>query len=745
MDAIYTNNQIIEAATLYASLGWSVIPVAGKIPLGGAGWPARATNDAGEAICLFEELGGDGVGVLLGRRSGVVDLECDSPEAETQLQELFGGEIPRTPTFQSTRGLHRLFRWSDALPDSEKTKAKFEVGAVEIRVGGGDKAAQTVFPPSNGRAWIISPEDCELAEIPAAVLVRIATKVAEAKKRASVAPVPYVPHDHHGDDQLDVGRWLARRGVEVLTTDTHGDVRRWFIRCPNIAAHTTPDAVKDCCVTQDQAGKLGGHCFHASCGMSDWQALSEAIGRPTYEDYHGERPPILEGAVEAILAAGIAAKSEASEGEDEEIEEETSGEFETGVTFPNECLTPSGLLGEIMAFNLRTALYPQPELALAGAIALVGVVTGRKVTDSWGTRTNVYTLGLGLSGAGKEHARKINKDLLLRSGGEKQIGSERVGSHAGIVTTIHDTPASLMQLDEMGRLLETMKDPRKSPHLYNCITVLMQLYSSSSSVWKSDAYADAKKVKTVDQPHLCIYGTATPDSFWHSLSTDNIAEGLIGRLLVFEGRGYEVDLQEPSEFEAPADLLEALRWWQDFRPGGNLSAEHPAPKKVPHTPEAMERLNGHIRSINERRKGEHHLRAAVWSRSGEKVAKLALIHACSRARCLPETITFADVDWAVRLGNYLTRRLLVGCGEHVSENDVEARAKRVLRLITDKGITASTLCRRTQWLRSRERDEILRDLVGAGLVCQDMQDGKRRPTTVFKRKRGSKCQAKSGS
>jgi hypothetical protein len=265
----------------------------------------------------------------------------------------------------------------------------------------------------------------------------------------------------------------------------------------------------------------------------------------------------------------------------------------------------------------------------------------------------------------------------------------------------------------------------------------MQLYPSSSSVWKSDAYADAKKVKTVDQPHLCIYGTATPESFWHSLSTDNIAEGLIGRLLVFEGRGYEVDLQEPAEFAAPDDLLEALRWWSDFRPGGNLAGEHPTPKRIPHTPEALERLNGHIKAINERRKGEHHLRAAVWSRSGEKVAKLALIHACSRARCMPETIKFEDVDWAVKLGNYLTRRLLVGCGEHVSENDVEARAKRVLRLIPVSGMQATTLCRRTQWLRSRERDEILRDLVGAGLVTQETQHRKSRPVTVFKR-----CQRK---
>jgi hypothetical protein len=100
---------------------------------------------------------------------------------------------------------------------------------------------------------------------------------------------------------------------------------------------------------------------------------------------------------------------------------------------------------------------------------------------------------------------------------------------------------------------------------------------------------------------------------------------------------------------------------------------------------------------------------------------------------MPETIKFEDVDWAVKLGNYLTRRLLVGCGEHVSENDVEARAKRVLRMIPAKGITARRLGRQTQWLRSRERDEILRDLMGSGLIEQEVVPGERRPVTVFKR------------
>jgi len=728
-----TETPATQAAIAYARLGWYVVPVRGKVPSGGSGWPNQATRDPGEAACLFEDTPHDGVGVVLGPKSDLIDLDCDSPDAEATLQELFGGEVPATPTFRSAKGLHRLFRWSESLPVSERTKAKFMLGALEVRIGGGDRAAQTVFPPSGGREWMLGPDVVAVAELPATVLELIALRMAETRRPAPL-PIPVAAPiaETSGDDRLNVRRWLDRHQVPILASDQGADgARRWFIRCPGIETHTTKNGPRDCVITQEADGKLGGQCFHASCGMSNWSQLKAAIGPLEYADYHDAPDPINEVAVAAILAtANVITIDE----EDDEEEATDLGDSNGAIAFPAECLVAGGLLDDIVAYTLAESLYRQPELALGGALALLGTVTGRKVTDVFGTRTNVYVLGLGLSGVGKEQARKINKHLLLRSGGEKLIGSERIGSHAGIVTTIHDTPASLMQLDEMGRLLETMKDPRKSPHLFNCITVMMQLYSSSGTLWKADAYADAKKVKTIDQPHLCIYGTATPDSFWHSLSTDNIAEGLIGRLLVLEGRGYEVEMQEPAGVPPPEPIIEALRWWVDFKPGGNLGGEHPQPRIVPHSPEARERFLGHIRGINAKRKTETPLRAAVWSRSAEKVAKLALLHACSRQYWVPDVITFEDIDWGVKLGNWLTRRLLAGCAEHVSENETEAKSKRVLAMIGGKGITARELSRKTQWIRGRERDEIVRDLIACGLVELETITTARRPKTVLRRK-----------
>lgn len=721
----------IAAAVAYARLGWRVVPVRGKVPAGGAGWPSQATSDPGEAICLFEDTPHDGVGVVLGPTSGLIDFDCDSPAAEETLQRLFGGQVPRTPTYQSAKGLHRLFRWSDSLPASEISKAKFVVDGLEIRIGGGDKAAQTVFPPSAGRAWVISPADCPVAELPGEVLAKIAARVVELRKPAALVAPAYVPEPAaFGEDRLNVPKWLARHNVPILGEDAGKDgTRRWFIRCPGTELHTSKNAVRDCVVTQEPGGRLGGQCFHSSCGMSDWAKLRDAIGPLELIDYR-EPTPVDEAAIAGIMSTSgetIEHIAEPDEDDDEESLDDLSA-------FPERLLKPAGLLGAIIDHTLRTSLYPQPEMALAASLALLATVTGRKVTDCFGTRTNVYMLSLGETGTGKEHPRKINKDLLLRAGGERLVGSERVGSHAGIVNAVHDSPALLMQLDEMGRLMATMKSPERSPHLYSCITVLMQLYSSSGTLWKADAYADVKKVRTIDQPHLVIYGTSTPDAFWSNLSSENISEGMVGRLMTIEGRGYQVDMQEPGESD-PTQIVAALKGWIDYVPGGNLASEHPQPHHVPHSVEAKARFMTHVRAINDRRKKESKLRAALWSRSAEKAAKLSLLHACSRAWTVPAAIELEDVEFGIAMANWFTRRLLSACRDRISENETESRAKRVLAMLDGEGLTANQLTRKTQWLGRNQRNEILRDLSDAGLVEMVTVETRGRAKVVLRRVR----------
>lgn len=415
-------------------------------------------------------------------------------------------------------------------------------------------------------------------------------------------------------------------------------------------------------------------------------------------------------------------------------------EIQAATNFPDECLEATGLIGELVRYNLDTALYPLPELALAGALSLMASVTGGKV-EGLRARTNVYVMGLAPSGGGKDYARKLNRKILLHAGGGHICGPERIGSHAGIISALAENWNTLFQIDEIGRLLATMQSAQMSPHLYNIASVLMQIYSSADDIWQADAYGDRKKCKTLEYPHCVVYGTSIPDGFWESLTKKNLSDGLIGRFLVFENSDY-VDFQDVDEQPLPGSVTERSRHWLEHKThSGNLAglSNHDSahPQRVDATEEAAERLKKHAVDISIRRKHEEPVEAAIWSRHAEKTNKLALLFACSRwGPDLPwPTINLGDADKAVKLNNYLTRRMLRRAGLYVSESPFETEQLKVLRVLKRRPEwTQSEITRATRWLRVRDRNEILATLEQSGMIRLEEQEnvGAGRKATIIK-------------
>jgi hypothetical protein len=415
----------------------------------------------------------------------------------------------------------------------------------------------------------------------------------------------------------------------------------------------------------------------------------------------------------------------------EAVESLPNGPADPG-SIPRHLITIPGFISEIIAYNLATAFKPQPVLALAAAIALLGTLTGRKVRDIVNTRTNIYCLGTCPTGAGKERAREINKEILYLAGLEKLAGPEGLASHAGLINAAELQPAILFQLDEIGRLLKTLGDASRSPHLYHIATMLMKLYTSSGTVYIGDAYADTKRNKCIDQPNVSIYGTSVPQSLYEGFSFESISDGFLSRMLVFEGAA-GVAKQRPRPITIPNSIVETARWWGDFRPGGNLSHEHPQPVVIPATAEAESIFDDLDRHADAEclRLGEP--LGVLWTRTVEKARKLALIYACSENHKSPAVDADA-VEWACELSAYLTKRMIYLAHKWVAESPFDAKRKRVLRMITDagpEGMTRTELTRRTQALTPRERLEIIQALEIGGDIEEKKASTGGAPTTRY--------------
>jgi hypothetical protein len=221
----------LDLAVKYISLGWSPIPVRhkSKRPSVDDGWQhLRVTRETAPRYFNGQA---QNIGVILGRASGgLTDVDLDCAEAIAAANYL----LPRTRSFgrESKRLSHRLYvtNLSDT-EDQAVTQFKGQDKAVilEVRTGGGERGAQTVFPDStheSGEAVTWEDENEPIATIDGQELMRVARRVAAAAILARHFPGPGARHN----TGLVLGGFLARCGfnpydaklfAEAVVTASH--------------------------------------------------------------------------------------------------------------------------------------------------------------------------------------------------------------------------------------------------------------------------------------------------------------------------------------------------------------------------------------------------------------------------------------------------------------------------------------------------------------------------------------------
>lgn len=664
-----------QAAKKYASLGWHVLPVRGKIPASGEGWQFKTTSDE-EAAEVLSTIG-DGIGVQLGQKSGIVDVECDSEEATKQLQELLGS-IPITPTFQSSRGCHYLFKWNGDWP--APSKAVFKLGAIEFRTGN-LKAAQSVFPPSGGREWVVDPS-VQLQDFPA--MERICEMYEAIHKRKVFLPIASGSPLYGDGETLDVPKWLSKHGVSIIGRDDIEGVTRWYFDCPCKSIHTTKDAVKDCCVTQEPNGKLGGHCFHQSCGMSNWDNLRDKIGCLERSDFHDDEN-LCDVDLSRIMNKLWPTKAQ----------EQADDENDNDEDFCKAMVPESGLLRMIFDFYHENSIRSSNIMGLAVSLAICETVMGRKVASHTDLRTNDYNLIIAQTSSGKEACESTVLKILDAADASGQfVLPPNVQSGNGLINAVAKQPCGIWICDEFGKTLQAILDKKGNKHLKDIGTNLLTLYGKSNSTYGGAAHSDGIRHRVVN-PHLVLLGLSTGATVFSHVSGEQVADGLLGRIAFWPvqerpKRKLRKGIAKPKD-----QLTLAVKGWVDFSPGGNLGVHFPDTKFIEMSSDALVRWDSHENAIDDRMDSESSSRSAIWGRVAARAMKYALIHRMSRLELAPKDCDFSyvmveiqDVNWGIKLANWLAR---IAC-ELIEQNTIDtgkAKAKAILSKAVEHGPVSS--------------------------------------------------------
>lgn len=407
--------------------------------------------------------------------------------------------------------------------------------------------------------------------------------------------------------------------------------------------------------------------------------------------------------------------------------------------FPENLLNPPGLVGDITRYINDTAIKAQPAFALAAALTTVGTLAGRKLQTETKIRTNIYCLCVGPSGSGKEYPRKAIKDIMDAAGCSNLATVEDIASDSAIITALHQEPAQVFLLDEIGRFLRTTISAGKSTHLYNVVSVLLKLYSSADQIYHGKNYADREKKVFIPHPNLCLYGTTVPDTLYKGLNIEHVTDGFLSRMLIFETddpRPKKRKRKNLAKMSVPLEIVDQVKAMHhrkiNYENRGNMDFNNPNPYVVPMTDEAVDILEGFDDYIDNIREdlAKNNKTESIYNRTSQMAEQIALIIA-SGVNIENPVIDDEAICYGINLAKYLADHMYYIVENYIAINELEHEVKRILNIIKESGkIKRSELTRKTQNLQGYIRNDIIDTLKESGQI-QELVIGEGNKRTIW--------------
>lgn len=421
------------------------------------------------------------------------------------------------------------------------------------------------------------------------------------------------------------------------------------------------------------------------------------------------------------------------------------------IEWADDILNPPGVVGDVVAWIRETSPMFQPKFALAAGLTVCGALVGRAVKDWTGQRTNLYTLAIGNTAAGKNAPLGAVRRLVSAVGGSdkgqyKLIMGEATSASA-IEAHLSVFPVRLLLIDEIGHYISTVRKAAGDVNLGTVIPALTKCWSCAADAYIGKARALDSNGKfrdsiTIREPCVSVYGATTPDVLFDSMATADFADGSVTRFLSF--MSFDRPKYKPvAENQVPVELIEKVNdVLASFgvKPHGaktqsGASDFTPVPRLVKSS-EAAENVLDALNDYAYERMilADHGERFyLLWGRAVEMARRVALIVAAFRD-CHNPVIDEADADYAAWLIKLSLTEMCDYAKKTIADTAFEKEKKKIFAIIRaagESGVQKSVIAIRAQSVRRQIRDEILEDLEEAGEIVKVEKVARTKPITIF--------------
>lgn len=384
---------------------------------------------------------------------------------------------------------------------------------------------------------------------------------------------------------------------------------------------------------------------------------------------------------------------------------------------PPHLLTIPGKLGLMVDWTNATAIKPQPVFAVQAALALGSVAMGRKFrtdSDNW---SSLFFLNIGVSGAGKEHAKTAIERVLDSAKFSAMSPASEYTSDSAIDSMLRVHPTHIAIIDEFGYMLKTA-NAKNNTNGSAARKRLMEVFGRCHGTLQPKAFSTAALNQTqrssmgpqlVENPALTVLGMTTPTPFYEAVGSGALTDGFLNRLIVVES-----DLgRQPSRFvgsvEMPDDLV---RWVRESRikRGGNLAdiidavhSEKPVPTVLNFSGKARSLFDDlDLRCIARMDELELHGMAEMYSRVREIAMRVSLIVAHSTES---DVIDGEHARWAIDYVTFWADRAISRMANNIADSPFAALCNDVANLILGagrRGLTTADLARKSAKFKGTE-------------------------------------------